>query len=170
MADMGSQGSLLRLAEHWITTGLHTDRRAPGPTSRTEKPQPGDGSLRLCSSTSRTEKPQPGDGSLRLCSSQSARAKCPHRLCSPPLPASHPVWQGLQMLGFQGPAACGPTEGNPLNQLRGQVIFIIVCVNGVPRSCMRLCSVKPRSCVYCPGLCSRLMSYWTNILGRKLGI
>ena len=151
MADMGSQGSLLRLAEHWITTGLHTDRRAPGPTSRTEKPQP-------------------GDGSLRLCSSQSARAKCPHRLCSPPLPASHPVWQGLQMLGFQGPAACGPTEGNPLNQLRGQVLFIIVCVNGVPRSCMRLCSVKPRSCVYCPGLCSRLMSYWTNILGRKLGI
>lgn len=61
---MGSQGTLLRLAEHWMTSGLHTDRQAPGPTSGTEKPQP-------------------GDGSLRLCSSQSARAKCLHRLCGP---------------------------------------------------------------------------------------
>lgn len=34
------------------------------------------------------------------------------------------------MLGFQGPAAYSPTQGYPLNQLRGQIIFIIVYVNG----------------------------------------
>lgn len=117
--DMGSQGTLLRLAEHWMTSGLHTDRRAPGPTSGTEKPQP-------------------GDGSLRLCSSQSARAKSPHRLCGPCSACITSCVARSADAWFSRPCSLPPHRGQPSQPTRRPGYFITVYVNGVLRSCMRL--------------------------------